>query len=156
MRHGHAHDQEPGGSDENRALTPEGHVLVERQAQFLAACSWPISRVLSSPLRRAVETASILAGGIGVERDTDGLLAPGASIKDVMELAQRAEADAWLLLVGHQPDLSRIASQLHGASLDFSQGTIALFEVGRKSHTGRLVAYMDAALQSCVVERLSA
>jgi phosphohistidine phosphatase len=109
VRHADAASGEP---DELRPLTPEGRETARALGQRLAEEGVRPDAVLTSPLLRARETAQELARPAGVEPEPDERLAPGASAEDVRAAAQgRGEI---VLVVGHQPDCSRIAAALTG------------------------------------------
>jgi phosphohistidine phosphatase len=99
----------PGSPDELRALTPEGHEQARRLGEQLRADGIQPDAVLSSPLLRARETAADL--GFGEPQPLDEL-GPGATAEDVKAaVAGRGET---VIVVGHQPDCSRITAALRG------------------------------------------
>jgi phosphohistidine phosphatase len=101
----------PGSPDELRSLTPEGHEQARRLGEQLRADGIQPDAVLSSPLLRARETASDLGFG-----DAEPLeeLGPGATADDVRSaIANRGET---VVVVGHQPDCSRITAALRGGA----------------------------------------
>ena len=109
VRHAEAASGEP---DELRPLTPEGRETARALGQRLAAEGLSPDAVLTSPLLRARETAQELARPAGLEPEPDERLAPGATAEAV-----RAAAEARgqiVIVVGHQPDCSRIAAALGG------------------------------------------
>jgi phosphohistidine phosphatase len=102
----------PGEPDELRALTPEGRRQAGELAERLRADGVEPDAIITSPLRRARETADALAETTGVEVHSDERLAPGATEKDVRAaVAGRGET---VVVVGHQPDCGRIAAALTG------------------------------------------
>jgi phosphohistidine phosphatase len=107
MRHGEA--LPVGGEipdDVSRPLSDEGRSQVRRVAESLRPRG-PIQRVLSSPLRRARETAEIVAETLGispVEPTVD--LSPNTSPARVRELVQRHDPESTVVLVGHHPDVT--------------------------------------------------
>jgi phosphohistidine phosphatase len=104
IRHAEAASGEP---DELRALTSEGHEQAKRLGDKLRGDGlWP-DAVLSSPLLRARETASSLGFGAAEPHDA---LAPGATVEDV-RAAVEGRGDT-VIVIGHQPDCSEIASAL--------------------------------------------
>ncbi len=117
MRHGRA---EPVGGDERR-LTSEGVREVETAARML-----PFKPVVvyTSPLRRAVETAEIVARihGIGVKIEEG--LRPGVFS---VEVFNRLAGDR-VLMVGHNPSISRVASFLTRSMVDLGTGWVAVLE----------------------------
>ena len=102
-------DQLARDPDELRALTPQGHDEARRLGEQLRADGVRPDAVLSSPLLRARETATDLGFG---EPEALDELSPGATVDDVRAaVADRGET---VLIVGHQPDCSRIAAALAG------------------------------------------
>jgi phosphohistidine phosphatase SixA len=115
MRHGEA--GEPDGrhwpDDRERPLTEAGRREHERLCQALRRMEVRFDRLLTSPLRRARETAEITA------RVYDGSPAPelsellGDRAEPAATLAGLAEVQAEsLLCVGHEPTLSRLVALL--------------------------------------------
>lgn len=99
----------PGDPDELRALTPAGHEQARELGERLRADGVQPDAVLTSPLLRARETAAAL--GFGEPQALD-VLAPGATADDVRSaIAGRGET---IVVVGHQPDCSRITAALRG------------------------------------------
>ena len=108
VRHGTA---EPGGGDP--PLTAKGRNDIQRLASFLARSGTRATRVIHSPLRRARETALLLARVIGpgpvVEESAIGLL-PEDSTDAVYFALDDWQGD--IMLVGHMPFLGALASRL--------------------------------------------
>ena len=104
-------DAAPGDPDELRALTPEGHEQARRLGERLRAEGIEPDAVLTSPLLRARQTAAEL--GLGEPQPLDELR-PGATADDVRSaIAGRGRT---VVVVGHQPDCSRIATALRGGA----------------------------------------
>jgi phosphohistidine phosphatase len=101
----------PGDPDESRALTPEGHEQARRLGEQLRTDGVRPDAVLTSPLRRARETAAELGFG---EPEPLAELGPGATADDVKAaVAGRGET---VVVVGHQPDCSLITAALRGGA----------------------------------------
>ena len=87
--------------------------------------------VLSSPLPRAMQTAVLVAQGLGLTGQpiADGRLSPGAEWGAMARgLADHARARS-VLFVGHEPDLSRAVQLLTGAaSVRMRKGGLACVE----------------------------
>ena len=116
MRHGPAEDRAPTGRDFDRVLTAAGREVVARSARALHAGRRSLGgrlRLLSSPLRRARETAeivaSILVPPLAVELHDD-LAADAGLPRDLVADVAAAGADA--LLVGHQPIVEQLVGEL--------------------------------------------
>ena len=122
------------GTDGERPLTEKGRARMERAAKALAALDLAVDAVVTSPLLRARQTATILAKRLRLdERLTeDARLAGGfgaAQFHDI--LAAQGDADG-VMLVGHEPSLSRLIAELvGGATLDFKPGSIACIDLPR-------------------------
>ncbi|MBX3028463.1 phosphohistidine phosphatase SixA [bacterium] len=136
MRHGIAEDASRDGSDAERALTDEGIRKTTQVAEGLRALDLQLDAIISSPLRRAQETARIAAKVLAPDREVEltPLLAGGsaaAAIASGLRLPRRA---AQVLLVGHQPGLGELASHLltgsaHRIPLPFKKAGVAAIEV---------------------------
>ncbi len=114
VRHGAAIDKGPGVSEESRYLTPEGRVYFRKTARTMLKNGIEPSLILTSPLIRAVQTADILAetlsySGPFLVRDE---LRPGFAMRSLVRLLTDYHSGDELILVGHEPDLSGIVSQL--------------------------------------------
>ena len=99
----------PGEPDELRVLTPGGREQARRLGERLRADGIVPDALLSSPLLRARETAAELGFG---DPEASDALAPGATADGVRAAA--AGRGETIVVVGHQPDCSRIAAALAG------------------------------------------
>ena len=129
LRHAEA---EPHGtrSDSQRRLTPRGEVQARTAGAALLELVASFERVLFSPKVRAQRTAELAA-----ERWSEGqraLLQPDDALASDFDAAQALDAvagvgaDGRLLLVGHEPDLSRVVADLTGARIDLKKGGLAV------------------------------
>ena len=100
-------DAEDGAPDLARRLTKTGRQQAERVAGWLAARLPKDYLLISSPAARARETAEALAAPRIVEA-----LAPGASVKEIIQIAGWPDGEGTVILVGHQPDLGRAIAYL--------------------------------------------
>lgn len=135
MRHGIAADRdETGGSDDaKRPLTLEGKLKLRTIASALAGIGIKWDWIVTSPLKRAVETADTVADELHATapRDVCEALTPdgGSAQKVLAFLAQHPERSR-ILLVGHEPSLGGLASELigadHAARLVFKKGGCCL------------------------------
>jgi len=103
----------PGEPDELRALTPVGREQARELGAHLRRREERPEVVLTSPLRRAQETARLIAEETGAEVRIAEELAPGATAERVARVARNVAAKA-IVAVGHEPDCSRIAAALTG------------------------------------------
>jgi phosphohistidine phosphatase len=109
VRHAEAASGDP---DELRPLTAEGREVARALGRRLADDGIRPDAVLTSPLLRARETAAELARPAGLDPEPDERLAPGATAESVRAAVQ--EHGETVVVVGHQPDCSRIAAELTG------------------------------------------
>jgi phosphohistidine phosphatase len=123
MRHGPAEDRAPSGRDFDRGLTAAGREVVALVAAALHEARRPLAgrpwRLLTSPFRRALETAEIVATAASPRLDVEVHedLAAGAGVPLAL-VEELAEADTDVLLVGHQPTVEELTRELlHPARL---------------------------------------
>ncbi len=135
VRHGIAEVHSAGG-DAERQLTAEGERRLRQAARGLKRLGIAPDVVLSSPLRRAEETARILAKMLAptVAVDIFPSLAPGHPPEDVLQALRPYRRAQQVLMVGHQPDLGELASHLLTGSttlalLPFRKGGVAAIAV---------------------------
>lgn len=115
----------PGTPDVERRLTAEGRAEAIALGQRLAAES--LDAVVSSPLRRARETAEAVARASGLEPSVAEGLAPGATLASLRgALAERGET---VVAVGHQPDCGNIFEELTGERRPFQTASFAELEL---------------------------
>jgi phosphohistidine phosphatase len=104
----------PGEPDELRRLTPEGREHARALGERLRSAGFAPDAIVTSPLRRARETAAALELG---EPEVDERLAPGASPDDVRDAA--SERGETVVVVGHQPDCGHAVLELAGVEVPF-------------------------------------
>ncbi|HLG15276.1 MAG TPA: phosphohistidine phosphatase SixA [Blastocatellia bacterium] len=110
-------------TEEKRALTPEGRDRMREAAKGLRALGVTVDLILTSPLARAVQTAEVVAGVLGMkekEVERTNNLAPGSShVKLFGEIKKRNGVES-IALVGHQPELGQLISRIISGSVDLS------------------------------------
>lgn len=109
-RHAEAHEGEDGLDDLERALTPRGEKQAARMAAWLDRQLPEGLRVLSSPARRAEQTAKALGRKYKLRAE----LLPEGTPAELLELVQWPRARGAVLVVGHQPLLGLTAAHLLG------------------------------------------
>lgn len=141
----HAEAQEVGStSDFDRRLTEPGLAQARAAGAAFRVLGAKISGILSSPLLRACQTAQEISARLdpspAVEiRDS---LAPGAAPRSYFK-----EFEGWsrgeLAVVGHMPDLARVAAVLLAAtpdvSLAFKPSATCCVDVDLQTQSGTLV-----------------
>ena len=104
-RHAEAEESMP---DRARKLTQRGHKHAGRVAEWLQQRLPAKFIVIASPAERTRQTAQAL----GVPFKTVEALAPGASVAHILNAAEWPERKGAVIVVGHQPDLGRVAAFL--------------------------------------------
>lgn len=115
LRHGIAVERRPGRSDAQRRLTPRGRRRMQRIARAMSLAGIRVDAIYTSPLPRAAQTAAIVTAALDAPDPVESpALAPGGAVAALLqEIArQHRRPGAGVLLVGHEPDLSRLASRL--------------------------------------------
>ena len=135
-----------GEGDAARPLSGAGRSAIARLAAEYLHREWQIERLFSSPLRRAQETAAIVARAMsGLRVETLEALAPDGAPSDVLAALRREGLDGPTMLVGHQPLLGEVAAHLTGSPVtDLAPGAVVSLEItaplGRES--GRVIAIL--------------
>ncbi len=129
LRHGIAEDQKPGMRDADRALTEKGIRKLRGVLERAREAGVKPSLVLTSPYRRARETAEIAAEILGCKEpieETERLI-PSASPENVWEEIRTHRQEESLLLSGHEPLMSSLYAHLLGAPsliVDVKKGSL--------------------------------
>ena len=136
FRHGPAETRDPDRwpDDTQRPLTTRGIEVSRRAARGVARMEPGITRVVSSPAMRALETARCLAKALDLGGAPELLpaLSPDAPWRRVLDWLTGQPGDAVLALVGHQPGLDLLAGGLLRAS---GEGALVLKKAGACSIT---------------------
>lgn len=144
VRHADAEDE--AESDFARELTAKGRKQSARVGKFLARLGLRPDMIVTSPLVRAQQTAAILheetAAVNGVAEDKR--LACGMTPEEAYAVAEEYGCEGTLLLVGHEPDFSRLAADLTGmagsGNLEIKKASCAMFAVAScRGGGGRLL-----------------
>jgi phosphohistidine phosphatase len=122
LRHAEAADGHP---DEARPLTPRGIEQARIAGLALARLGVKLDSCLSSPKRRAMETAQLACEPLGVEIVTEPAIA--GSDYDPERLAAGLDS---VMLVGHNPSMSTVLHDMTGARVRLRKGGIAAVRRG--------------------------
>ena len=122
MRHGIAvaADDAEVTQDDKRPLTNKGMKRMRRAARGLRRLNIPFDAILTSPVLRARQTAEIVAAALGMEAQLEEIsgLAPESTVQHLLFGLTRYQDREHLLVIGHEPLLSRtIASLLCGSAV---------------------------------------
>ncbi len=133
LRHGIAEDG-LGKPDSERALTAEGIKKLHEVMKTLRDAGVTPTLVISSPYKRAIETAKIAAADLGYEGtlEKSSALTPDSNPKDIWAELRARKGEADLLLVGHEPLFSSLTAFLLNAPsllVDFKKGGVVAIEM---------------------------
>ena len=114
LRHGIAEDARPGHPDAERALTGEGREKLRRVLKRARLAQVAPGVILSSPYRRAVETADVAVEELCYQGKVvrTGRLVPEASPLDAWEEIRSRKGESSILLASHEPLMSSLVAFL--------------------------------------------
>ena len=122
-------------TDADRPLIPKGKRQLREIADAMKTMDLQFSLILSSPFVRARQTAEIVAKSLKLKKRlafSDELKPDGDQKALVRQLNELKPASENVLIVGHEPYLSRFISQLVAGSenmkIDFKKGGLCRLE----------------------------
>lgn len=143
MQHGEAYAKD---KDPERSLTPQGGEQIHFSAIALKKMDIGFDLIVSSPKKRARQTAEIIARELGYPHGDIGItetLNPTVPAKDALSyLATHGDKNR-IFIAGHLPSLGEIASTLVSdqspVSFHFEMGGVVRIDVEElKAHNGDL------------------
>ena len=134
--------------DAKRGLVKEGKEQCMLMARVLLALKTPIEAIVSSPLKRALQTAQFVGTELGFEGQVEicSALSPEGSFAQFQSLLARHNDRDAVLAVGHNPNLFQFLGRLitgngDGASVRLRKASIASVDLGK--HPARLKWLID-------------
>jgi phosphohistidine phosphatase len=128
--------------DEKRALDKEGIEQCGYIGRALVALDVQVDVMISSPLKRATQTASLVGNELGYEGklQMDTGLRPEAGLADFRKLLEKYAKQEAIMVVGHNPNLSQFLGSVISdsgceASIELKKGAVAKVEMRRSSGT---------------------
>jgi phosphohistidine phosphatase len=139
LRHGEAvpHESKP---DADRELTPRGERQATMAGRGLVKLGIEFDACYTSPKVRSLQTARLACAELGLECQPVEVLANGFTREDALELFHAHDADARVLVVGHEPSFSQVVHDLTGGRIDFKKGGVAAVRIERGS--GELIVLL--------------
>ncbi|HWY69774.1 MAG TPA: phosphohistidine phosphatase SixA [Terriglobales bacterium] len=106
--------------DEKRPLDAEGVHQCTQMGRILSAMEVSVDAVISSPLKRATQTASLIANEIGHEGklNLENALRPEAKYEHFRDLLRKYSKYESVVLVGHNPNFSEFLGRMIVANGD--------------------------------------
>jgi phosphohistidine phosphatase len=137
LRHGIATEPEMAGfkPDSERSLTAKGKNRLRTAAKAMAELNLSFDLILSSPFRRAKQTAEIIAKYFKLREKlafSDDLTPAGNPRLLIQQLNHFRPEPKNILLVGHEPYLGQLIALLAGGNtsleIDFKKGGLCKLE----------------------------
>lgn len=126
--------------DEKRGLDKDGIQQCGYVGRALAALAVQVDAVISSPLKRATQTASLVANEMGYEGklQIEDALRPATSYADFRRMLDKYSKAEAVMVVGHNPNLSEFLGRIVSdgaceAAVDLKKGAAARIELNRSS-----------------------
>ncbi|MFN8528280.1 MAG: phosphohistidine phosphatase SixA [Anaerolineae bacterium] len=130
LRHAHAEDAHDKVPDVQRQLTERGIQHTRRLARCLKELGVAPDRLYTSPLVRANQTADIVSAAIDITVQVRQELAPGFNLAGLQTLIRDLRQDDCLMIVGHEPDFSRVIGDfIGGGRVIMKKGGLARIDV---------------------------
>ena len=140
LRHASAGKSMPNPKkDERRPLDEEGILQARYVGRLLANLDVQVDQIVSSPLKRARQTASLVANELAFESavQIDDALRPDAEFEQFQTMLARYKKYESIMVVGHNPSLTEFLSKsisTGGATqVDFKKGAVAKVEMNGRT-----------------------
>ncbi|SRR5258708_563599 len=128
--------------DERRPLDEEGILQARYIGRMLANLDVQIEQIISSPLKRAMQTASLLANELAFEGPVqkDDALRPDGEYDQFQAMLVRCKKHEAVVVVGHNPNFTEflsktIAGTAGAAHIEFKKGAVAKVDVNGRTGT---------------------
>jgi phosphohistidine phosphatase len=128
--------------DEKRPLDAEGIEQCGFIGRALAALNAQPDVIISSPLKRATQTASLVGNELGYEgkMPLEPALRPEATFAEFRRLLDKYSKHEAIMIVGHNPSITEFLARLitksgSQALIEFKKGAVARVETVRNSAT---------------------
>ena len=153
LRHASAgQSKKDKAADEKRPLDKDGIDQCRYVGRALAAIDVQVDVIISSPLKRATQTASLVANELGHEDKVQlsKALRPDASYDAFRELLDEHSGSEAIMVVGHNPTLTRFLSLMISDGANEEAVGLKKGAVARVTFDGR----RPAVLGWCLVPKL--
>src|ERR1044071_8975877 len=114
LRHASAGKSTPDPKkDEQRPLDEDGTLQSRYIGRLLANLDVQVDQIVSSPLKRARQTAALVANELAFEGalQTDDALRPEAAVAQFQTMVARYKKYDAIMVVGHNPSLTEFLSE---------------------------------------------
>lgn len=136
LRHGLADWPNWPKPDDERPLTRKGRDETHEVAKYLAKLGVKPAKILTSPLPRASQTAQIAAEHLRSPIEVTRKLTKRFTLGKLEELL--VDEKDTIMLVGHEPNFSRVIKALTGAEIKLRKSGVARLTIDAAKMQGRL------------------
>ncbi len=148
LRHGIAEEYSESGLDYDRKLTHDGELHIKNQTNIMSKIGVQPDIIITSPYSRASRTATLVSKHLAreipvVENEKIGC---GFRFGDFQKIANEYKEVGSLMIVGHNPDLPIIASQLiGGGQIDLKKGGLIRIDLDDFEPSGGVLEWVISA-----------
>jgi phosphohistidine phosphatase len=128
--------------DERRPLDEEGILQARYVGRMLANLDVQVEQIVTSPLKRAMQTASLLANELAFESavQKDDALRPDGEFGQFQAVLSRFKKYEAIIVVGHNPNFTEflsktIAGPAGSAHVEFKKGAVAKVDLNGRTGT---------------------
>jgi len=152
MRHAEAEEVGLGGGDADRKLTPKGLQRSREAGAALCKLEVEVSAVLTSPLRRALETAQLVAAALAAPVAEAEVIAGHLTVSSLAEMLAEHGTPGQAMIVGHEPDLSAVIGELiGGAEVQMKKGAVACLDCQALARGGATLLWLMNGRQLALI-----
>jgi len=126
--------------DERRPLDEDGTLQARYIGRLLANLDVQVEQIVSSPLKRSRQTASLVANELAFEGavQIDNALLPQAQVSEFHGLLSRLRRHEAVMVVGHNPSMNEFLSKIvstgaGSARIELKKGAVAKVELAGRS-----------------------
>ncbi len=140
--------------DAKRSLIKEGKEQCMLMARILGALNVQVDAILSSPLKRAMQTAQFVGTELGYDAKVEicPALAPDADYPSFQDMLAKYADREGVLAVGHNPNLFQFLGHMitgnGGASIRLRKGSVARIDLA--NHPPRLHWLVDPRMARAI------
>jgi phosphohistidine phosphatase len=144
--------------DEKRSLDKQGIEQCRFIGAALSAADVQVDLIVSSPLKRATQTASLVGNELGYDGDLkfEPSLRPDASFESFRDMLRKYSKLDTIMLVGHNPSITEFCGLLLTNGIDTRVVELKKAGVARVEYSGKSNAILHWALTPKLVRSFQA
>lgn len=144
--------------DDKRPLDKQGIEQCRFIGAALSAADVQVDLVISSPLKRATQTASLVGNELGYDGDLkiEPSLRPDASFESFRDMLRKYSKLDTIMVIGHNPSITEFCGLLLTNGIDTQVVELKKAGVARVEYSGKSNAILHWALTPKLVRSLQA